>query len=208
MTQELLRKSIHVFSLSIPILYLWNTRSTMIWIFLPLTILLLILEFVRYYNPKFQTLIKKYFGGMMREHEFENGKLTGATFVIVSALLCVLLFPKVIMIPAFAVLIISDTCAALFGRRFGKHKFFNKSLEGSLAFVISAWIVSIVTGYILNSPTEFYYAALVACVAAACAEAVSWGVNIDDNFTIPISYGSVLWGILSLIKDSHVTSFL
>lgn len=61
MTQELLRKSIHVFSLSIPILYLWNTRSTMIWIFLPLTILLLILEFVRYYNPKFQTLIKKIF---------------------------------------------------------------------------------------------------------------------------------------------------
>lgn len=208
MKQELMRKGIHIASLSIPIFYIWNTRKTMLWIFVPLTLVCLVFEYSRFFFPAVQNFISRYFGAMMREHELKAGKLTGATFVIISALLCVLIFPKNVMIPAFAVLIISDTCAALIGRRYGRHKLFNKSFEGSGAFAVSAWLVTALFGYVLNAPQAFYYAGCIASVVAAFAEAISWGVNIDDNFTIPISYGSVIWGILSLLNLPEIKSFL
>ncbi|MCK7523378.1 MAG: hypothetical protein MZV64_39855 [Ignavibacteriales bacterium] len=63
---------------------------------------------------------------------------------LLSALICALIFPKVIFVTAFSILIISDTMAALIGRKFGKRKFLRKSLEGTLSFFISASIVVII----------------------------------------------------------------
>ena len=133
------------------------------------------------------------FGFLMREHEMDKKKknLSGATYVFLSALLSVIIFPKVIFLTAFTVLIISDTSAALIGRRYGKHQFLAKSLEGTLAFFVSAVIVVLVTPKILYVPAEYYFG-ILAVALGAIAENISYGWA-DDNMTIPLTVGGVIW---------------
>jgi dolichol kinase len=144
---------------------------------------------------------------MLRTHEKSATKktLNGASWILLSAIVCILAFPKVIAVTAFAILIISDSSAAIIGRRFGTRRYRDKSLQGSIAFVISAWIVVLFTPKIGYLPGE-YIAAGVAAIFGAVAEVFSFGI-IDDNFAIPVSIGAVLW-LSYLIFLPHLNVFL
>jgi len=100
------------------------------------------------------------------------------------------------MIIGFSILIISDITAALIGRRFGKHKFIAKSLEGSLAFFVSAIVVIALTPKIEYLPSE-YLIGIAAALVGTIAEALP--ADIDDNLTIPISVGAVLWLLYTIL---------
>ncbi|MEP7220986.1 MAG: dolichol kinase [Bacteroidota bacterium] len=199
MRSEFQRKMIHLSSFGIPILYSLLPKSTMLWLLVPATLLGLVVEYLRVRSEPVDRVIQKLFGGMLRSHE-RGGKarISGATWVLLSATICILLFPKVVMIAGFVVLIVSDTVAALIGRRFGRHRFLEKSVEGSSAFVVSAILMVIVVALLFQAPWQFIAAGAVASVVAAVVEAMSYGVNIDDNLTIPTSFSVVMWGLLFL----------
>jgi dolichol kinase len=190
---ELVRKLIHLFSLSIPIIYYFISRSEGILILSILTGAALVLDLSRYLSPSVGKVFYKIFGFLLRKHEIDSNKknLNGATYVLISALICVILFPKVLFITAFTILIISDTMAALIGRKFGKHKFLSKSLEGTLAFFVSASIVVFFTPKMENLPAE-YLIGLIAAAVGAIVENISFGFA-DDNLAIPISIGFTMW---------------
>ena len=133
------------------------------------------------------------------EHDERSKRLNGATHVLISATLCVIIFPKLITITAFAVLIISDSAAALVGRRFGRKKFLSKSVEGSAAFFLSALVVIAATPKISSGAGE-YFIAIVAAAIGTIVEALS--VGIDDNLSIPISIGTVMWLLYGLFYPS------
>jgi dolichol kinase len=196
---ELIRKLIHLCSLSIPIVYYFIPRMSAIIILGALSVFALSLDFCRHFLSGVGSLFNALFGFMLRKHEIDSTKknLNGATYVLVSALLTAIIFPKVIFITAFAILIISDSMAALLGRKYGRHKFLAKSLEGTLAFFISAVIVCCVTPKIEYSVTE-YLIAIVASAIGAIVENVSFGFA-DDNLTIPMSVGFTMWGLYHLL---------
>jgi dolichol kinase len=104
--------------------------------------------------------------------------------------LCVWIFPKVIVITAFAILIISDSAAALVGRRFGNHPFLAKSLEGSSAFLVTALIVVALAPKIAYLSGEYMIGA-AAALLGTLVEAAE--VGVDDNLTIPLSVSTALW---------------
>ncbi len=190
---ELVRKLIHLFSLSIPIIYYFIPRGDAILILSILTAVALILDLTRYLSPSVGRVFYKYFGFLLRKHELDSSKknLNGATYVFISALICVILFPKVLFITAFTILIISDTMAALIGRKFGKHRLLSKSLEGTLAFFISASIVVFFTPKVQDLPTE-YIIGIISAAVGAIVENISFGFA-DDNLAIPISIGFTMW---------------
>ncbi len=192
---ELLRKMIHLCSLSIPVIYYFIPRFEAIVILSIFAFAAITLDLSRYFSPAIGKVFYKYFGFMLRRHELDAKKknLNGATYVFLSALLCVILFPKIIFLTAFTILIISDTFAALIGRKYGTHKFLAKSLEGTLAFFVTGIIVIFFTPKLLYAPAE-YYMAVFACAIGAIVENVSFGIT-DDNFSIPISIGLILWGL-------------
>ncbi|MDB5035884.1 MAG: Dolichol kinase [Chlorobi bacterium] len=200
MRSEFQRKMIHLSSFGIPILYSLLPKSTMLWLLVPATVLGLVIEYLRVRSEPVDRVIQKLFGGMLRSHERRGGKarVSGATWVLLSATICILLFPKVVMITGFVVLIVSDTVAALIGRRFGRHRFLEKSVEGSSAFAVSAILMVIIVALLFHAPWQFIAAGAVASVVAAVVEAMSYGVNIDDNLTIPTSFSVVMWGLLFL----------
>lgn len=196
---ELVRKLIHLFSLSIPVIYYFIPTSTSITILAALTAFAFLVDGGRFISKSFAKLFYRLFGFLLRKHELDKEKknLTGATYVLLSALICALIFPKVIFVTAFTILIISDTMAALIGRKFGKRKFLRKSLEGTLSFFISASIVLLFTPKVVNFPIE-YFIGFIAAFVGSIVENISYGLA-DDNLTIPISVGLTMWVLYLII---------
>lgn len=190
---ELVRKLIHLSSLSIPIIYYFISTQTAAIILGVLTIFALFLDLGRHLNPSIGNIFYKIFGFLLREHEVDKKqkKLNGATYVLISGLVGVIIFPKIIFITAFAILIIGDSMAALIGRKFGKHKFLLKSREGTLAFFVSACIVVLFTPKIGNFPEE-YLIGFASAFVGAIVENISSRL-IDDNLAIPLSVGFAMW---------------
>jgi dolichol kinase len=198
---EILRKGIHLTSLLIPIIYYFIPKSTALSILIPLTLLFILSDVARVLHKPSGILYEKYFGFLLRKHERNSSgrRLNGATYVLLSAILCMWIFPKVIFITAFAVLIVSDTSAALIGRKFGRHPFLSKTLEGALAFLVSALLVVAFAPKIEYLPLEYVIGAIAALVGAIVESAA---VGVDDNLSIPISVGSVMWVLYLLFLDS------
>jgi dolichol kinase len=194
---EVVRKGIHLFSLSIPVIYYFLSKSTALSILVPLTALVVANDLARLFIAPLGRFYEEIFGAIMRSHERNDRgrRLTGASYVLISASLCVWLFPKVIFLTAFAILIVSDSAAALVGRRLGRRPFLAKSLEGTTAFFVSALIVVGIAPKIVFSPAEYAigaFAALLGAVVEAAPQAV------DDNLAIPLAIGTFLWLLYAL----------
>jgi dolichol kinase len=203
---ELFRKLIHLFSLSIPIIYYFITTEAAAVILGIVAAFALIIDLGRYLHPETGKIFYKTFGFLLREHELDHKKknLNGATYVLISALISVLIFPKVIFISAFSILIISDSAAALIGRKFGKRKFLSKSLEGTLTFFVSACIVILFTPKV-SGFIEEYLIGFIAAFVGAIVENISFKL-VDDNLSIPLSVGFTMWGLyMALLPNLELT---
>lgn len=193
---EIVRKAIHLCSLSIPVIYTFITRDLALLLLIPVTVGFLIVDLARYYFPPVARLFYRVFGWLLRKHEQDEKvkRLNGATNVLLSAVLCVVVFPKLVTITAFAILIISDSTSALVGRRFGRRRFFRKSLEGAIAFFVSAIFVVLASPKAGAGPVE-YLLGFISAAAGAVTESAS---RIDDNIAVPVSVGIVLWTLYAL----------
>ncbi len=186
---EIFRKLFHLSSLWIPILYLYVTNKMMLTILLSLTTIALLIEFSRNISSELNDLINNSIGNIMRIQERKS--LSGATYLLISASLSVALFSKEVAILALSILMISDSCAALVGRRFGKIHIFDKTLEGSVSFFISGVVVY----YFLMIVCDFALPLNISLLAIFSATITELFVkklfSLDDNFTIPLSIGLV-----------------
>jgi dolichol kinase len=194
---EVVRKGIHLFSLLIPVLYYVLPKSVALSILMPLTLAFLLTDVARLFLPLVGRLYERLFGWLLRPHEQnrEGRQLNGASYMLLSAVLCIWLFPKVIVITAFAILIISDSAAALIGLRFGRRSFLAKTLEGTSAFLVTALLVVAVAPKIAYLPAEYLIGA-AAAVLGTLVEAAALG--IDDNLSIPVSIGAAMWILYAL----------
>lgn len=208
--QEILRKAIHLISLNIPIIYIFVSRNTALLILFPMAFTAVLIDILSKYDNFVRKFLYLYFSQMLRSHEKNRNPfiLNGASWVLIAAFTTVLLFPKVIAIISFMILIISDIAAALIGRRFGKHKILDKSLEGTSAFIISGWIVVWIIGIIFQADLWFYIAGYTGALVGGIIELLSSKLNIDDNLSIPISVG-ITMSIVNIISvNINNTGFL
>ncbi|AEF96693.1 diacylglycerol/polyprenol kinase family protein [Methanotorris igneus] len=145
----------------------------------PLFILTLAGIFLHFYLRKhYAPIISDLLRLCGRENEY--GK--GAVLFAVGVLIAVILVDNINAI-FYAILVfsISDALATLVGIR-GKIKIFGKTLEGFLAFFISACIILHSFGI---------YGVLVAFVGAFI-ELISKKIKIDDNLVLPIFLAFIL----------------
>lgn len=207
---ELVRKAIHLLSLAIPIIYYFIPKELALWIIFPVTAIFIIADLARYEIPQFSGFFYKFFGFLLRKHEIDEKKhaLNGATFMLISAAICIAIFPKYIMLCSFPVLILGDAASAVFGKRFGRHKIFPnkpKSYEGSLAFIVAGMVAVALTPKV-NYIIAEYLIGITATIVASIAEALSYEI-IDDNIAIPISFGLTMWGLYVIFLPNLVSHF-
>lgn len=185
---EIRRKAIHLGSAGFPVIYwLTDNRTLMLQILIPLVLFAIIVETARQFSPAIEALVQRWLGKIMRLEE--KRLFTGATYVVISALIMIAFFPKPIAVAALLFMSISDAAASLIGIRFGKVRFLGKSLAGSSAFLVTALAIAV-----LIMPRTLLTGAIGA-VAATIAEALSlrWGpIKIDDNLAIPLTSGLVM----------------
>lgn len=164
----------------------------------PLTFIFVVLDLLRYRYEPFGKFFYTVFGYLLRNHERDRKKktLNGATYVLISATLVIIVFPKVLVVTAFSVLILADLSAALIGRKYGSTKFLYKSLQGTLTFFVVGSVIVLFTPKIEGLAME-YAIGLIGVAVGAIVENISAN-TIDDNLTIPVSICLTMW-ILYLI---------
>jgi len=194
---ELARKGIHLASLGIPIIYLQIPHALGIGLLFGLTILSLLIDVLMHYHMPTRKVMMTFVGGLLREHEKQQDafRLTGASWVLIAATLTFWIFPTAIAVAAFTILIVSDTFAALVGRRYGTTKFLDKSLVGAVTFVVTGFGVILTYGTLYNLPSTFLWAGLIGSIVGGVMEAGSTTLKVDDNISVPASIGLVMWGV-------------
>ena len=126
---EYKRKLIHLFNLAIPFGYLYVFPEK--WVFVKLLSILMVLfiifDILRHKVTWVKSLFSFFIDSMRRSHE-QEGKLTGATWVMIGAVISIILFSKPVAIIALIFMSLGDSAAGLIGQRYGKHKIWNKLL--------------------------------------------------------------------------------
>jgi len=180
--KEIYRKLIHVSSLVIPLGYrflLHEDRKVMFLVLLPLTLGMLLVEVLRLEHKSIKRIFYKIFGIMLRRHEVSN--FTGATYLMVSAVVCIAFFPgDNIAFLALSSLAVGDTLAAIVGMTLGKRRYRHggKSLEGSLGCFTGTMAYGLLLGV---DPAL----TLVGALAATFGEMLR--LPVDDNIKIPLT---------------------
>ena len=143
--QEALRKIVHISSSGIAILLWYYGKDVLLPWIIAVAILFPILDWLRQYLPILKKLYFKLFGIVTRPYEHQV--LSGASWVFMGAGLTAYLFNEKVAIIALFVMSLSDSAAALIGIKYGNTRLFNKSLEGSLVFLISTYLIIFLLSY-------------------------------------------------------------
>jgi len=151
----------------------------MFFILLVAFLVMLVVEFNRFWQRGFRKTFWWLFGLVLRKHELRD--FTGATYLLFAAMLCVAFFDKTIAFCAMSFLSLGDTFAAMVGINFGRRKFkrVNKSLEGSLACFAVCFVFGLLFAAQLHP--------IVVCVGALAATLAEMSqLPVDDNVEMPL----------------------
>lgn len=188
---EIRRKAIHLSSLWMAAA-LWFAPQPVITVFFGImAAVVLAVDLLRRHNPPVTRLFRHFFGSLLREHE--KMKPTGAFYVSLAAFLAALLFSKPVAVTALGIMLVSDSMAALVGKRWGKTPLIaGKSLEGSLAFFISALAIAATMAGMTDQGSVFFVAGCFGALAATLAELYSARLKIDDNLITVLAAGAAM----------------
>jgi dolichol kinase len=184
---EILRKMTHLGAISIPTAYYFFDIISL-WFFTGGLIFSLSTDMIRFFgNEPSKKFIYRYFGIIIRPHEKKN--FTGATYILVSSIITILLFDKIIAVIAIAFIVLGDTAGAIIGRLWGKVKFRGKSLEGSVSFFLACSVVALIV------PGVPFWVKIAGAFTATVVEALT--LYTDDNLTVPLISGALMQLIVS-----------
>ncbi len=190
--QELKRKAFHILSLFFPLSYVFISKPLAITLMLLITIITIFIDVARHYNRSIREIVDKFFLSIMRPFE-KSGfyKLSGSSYMALGFLISTIIFSKGVAIASCCVLVISDSFAALFGKKIGRDSNHGKSFEGATAFFLSALMISMFAFQIESFNTNFWIL-VIASLATSSVEYYSYQIGINDNLTIPLTFGSVV----------------
>jgi phytol kinase len=173
------RTAVHVSALLIPFLAEATTKSTVILALIATTVVYTVSEALRLRGMRLP-LITRFTLAMSREDESRRF-VTAPIYLAVGLVLSLLAFPKNIAYASITIVAVGDPVASYFGRKLGRIRVKQKTLEGFAAGLV----VSFAAALLWVPP----YLALTGSVAGMLLELLRIP---DDNLTIPIGSGSAM----------------
>ncbi|MDX2082444.1 MAG: hypothetical protein SFV53_00435 [Rickettsiales bacterium] len=176
----------------VPVIYGILGKSLSVAIFAAITAIVVALDYMRHGNIAVKNLFEKIFNLVLKPEEIAKQKLSPASWLVIAICVNFLFFSPEIAVTAFLILAISDSSATIIGKKFPSQPFFEKTLNGSIAFLVTAVIILIFCGLIYHARFWFYFFGLFAVVVITLMEARPTFTKIDDNFVIPIAFSTVM----------------
>jgi dolichol kinase len=157
-----------------------------------------LLEATRRMSEAWNDTLMRFFAPIAHAHERE---LVNSSTWYATALSLLSLTGSPLAFGAGAIVLgLGDPAAALVGRKYGRVALVNnRTLEGTLTFVVVAFLA--VLGVVLLWHDELSTMRMLAvCTAASGAGALTELLSrrIDDNFSIPVVTGAVVWAVLAI----------
>lgn len=106
-----------------------------------------------------------------------------SSWYIVGCFLAVAIFPREVAVAGILVLALADPMASYIGRRWGRRQFGAGTVEGSAVFTMAAFLVLLLFAG--------WGVAGVTALLVAWVERLRW--PLDDNLTVPLVTGFLLW---------------
>ena len=146
-------------------------------------------------TPRGAKVFNFVFGKITHKHEAYS--TNSATWYATAALIMTLFFDPIYTTLGVLCLGVGDPVAGIFGRRYGKTKLrAEKSLEGSLAFTLSAGATCFLDIQCLHSEEMNMLQATIVAFTAGFGGAVGElfsGAKVDDNFSTPLCAAAAAW---------------
>ncbi len=188
---EILRKLVHLSSLWMVLFIFIFEQEISILFFSILLVLFTLFEYSRMESNLVKTFMNRYFSAIMRENEITTGfkisGLTGSFYFLLSVVLSLIFFDKAVAMIAISIMILSDTVAALIGKKFGTMRIWDKSLEGAGAFFITT--LAILVFFIPMLPV---IVAIIISIIITAVEFVSNHFRVNDNLSITLIAGCLV----------------
>ncbi len=187
LSKELIRKSIHLAGMLIPVIYYFTDRFNILFWLIPLVIITLQLEWMRLSGSI------RYPAVLLRP--LEEHRVAGYVYSIIAAVIVIALFPKTIAITALTMAILGDFSSGIASAMWGKKADVRQMRlpVKPVPILLVMLLVSFSTGYLAAqapglAPLPVYSVALGA-LGATLADGVPWKIRgrvLDDNLTIPL----------------------
>ena len=140
------------------------------------------MDFSRHQVKEIRNFYSFFFDRVTRNIEKEKNVFTGATYYLLGCLFVIILFNEnSIIIASLLIMSVSDSFASVIGMKFGKTKIYNnKSLEGSFAYFVTAFII-----LSIFVPNLYLIKSILIAFIITLVELFSYH-SLNDNLTIPI----------------------
>jgi len=185
---EIRRKTFHLYGFIVPLFYFFVSKLVMTSLLFLALIIILPLDMSRHFNFGVRELVNKFVGKIIRPEEANGSfQLSGVSYMMAGFFLTALFFSKGLAITSWLIVIISDCLAALIGIKIGTPLENGKSLEGSVAFLSSAFFISILVYFFVGYNTTFLVI-IISSIITTITEFYSKEFSIDDNLSIPVIY--------------------
>ena len=192
---EARRKALHFLFILLPLelLHAWlpwpRSRGEWRWCLITLTLIAITLDVIRIHDHRVRRFFTRFVGELLRDHEYFS--LLGSTYLLIAALLAVEIFTLPVAAAALGFTILGDGVAALVGRRFGRIRFFGKTLEGAAGGLAACLVWA---SYLAALGTLPWNVVLTGAVVASLVELLP--IPLDDNLGVTLFAGyamKLLW---------------
>lgn len=184
---ELYRKGIHLSSLTIPAGFMILDPRAVLTGLMGGLLFFALFDILRFFgNEDIKRFMGMNFGFLLRPRERKS--FSGATTILLAGLLVYSFYEVKVAAASMVIIVIGDIFAALIGRTFGRIRVFSKTLEGTIAFIISTAIA------VQFIPELSSRVAFIGCLTGAIIELLP--LPIDDNITVPMVAGAFMQMVL------------
>ncbi len=149
-----------------------------------LTVLLFLSDLARFSVPGLNRLFFRLFRPFASPREARG--VASSSWYIAGCFLAVAVFPREVAVASILVLALADSVASYVGRRWGRRPFGTGSVEGSTVFFLVAFLIL--------APMAGWGVAILVAGITALVERTPW--PLDDNLTVPLTTGLLLWSLL------------
>jgi len=152
-------------------------------------------DLLRLHISHLNWLVQNSFQFILRKHEFHS--LSGTSWLLIGAIICIILFPKPAVTLGFLYLAVGDPTASYVGIRWGNKGVGNKTWIGSLGF----FVICTAIGFpCMLAFTAWKTALIVSAVPALISAVVERNLKeMDDNLAIPITASGLIAMLMAIL---------